>query len=189
MKIQSAAVVGLGLIGGSVARDLAALGVRVLGRDRDASAVGAAVEEGVVASALGDDLSGVQDAELVVLALPVSAAAAALRALRPHLGAARLVTDVGSTKRGIIAAAVECDLGDRFVGSHPLAGSEASGWSASREGLFRDAPVYLSPTPATAPPALSLARELWTALGGVHVECRAEQALAGEVEVRRPEPA
>ncbi|HKP77322.1 MAG TPA: prephenate dehydrogenase/arogenate dehydrogenase family protein, partial [Longimicrobiaceae bacterium] len=86
------------------------------------------------------------------------------------LGGARLVTDTGSTKASIIAAAVRLGIGECFVGSHPFTGDHRSGWSASRGGLFGAAPVYLCPTPQSSSAATSLARELWTLLGAVPIE-------------------
>jgi prephenate dehydrogenase len=74
---------------------------------------------------------------------------------------------VGSTKRSIVDAAEQMGIGDRFVGSHPLAGDHRSGWDASRTGLFEGARVYLSPTRSTEADALELARELWTMIGAV----------------------
>ncbi|HEV2131793.1 MAG TPA: prephenate dehydrogenase/arogenate dehydrogenase family protein, partial [Longimicrobiaceae bacterium] len=163
--IRSAAVVGLGLIGGSLARELAARGVRVLAHDRDTAALQAALEEGVVHASLGESLEGVGEADLLVIAVPVDAAPAVLSIVRSQLGSVRLVTDVGSTKQAVVRAAEALGIGERFVGSHPLAGDHRSGWSASRPGLFRDARVYLCPTPTTGEAALELARQLWTGLG------------------------
>lgn len=163
--IGSAAVLGLGLIGGSVARGLAALGVRVLGQDRDPCTLEAALREGAVHGALGPALEGVEEAEVVVLAVPVDAAPELLAAALPRLRHARLVTDVGSTQRSVCAAAERLGLGERFVASHPYAGSERSGWEASSARLFREARVYLSPTRSTGEESLALARELWAALG------------------------
>jgi prephenate dehydrogenase len=104
-----------------------------------------------------------------VLAVPVSEARALLEAARPHLARARLITDVGSTKRGIVRAAAELGLGERFVGAHPLAGDHRSGWEASRAALFRGALVYLTPSDESSTDAVALARSLWSALGA-HVE-------------------
>jgi prephenate dehydrogenase len=163
--IRTAAVAGLGLIGGSVARELAARGVRVLGHDRDPSAVGAAIRDGVV-SALGDGFEGVEEADVLLLAVPVLAAREVLRTARPRLGAVRLVTDAGSTKRSIVALAGEMGIGARFVGAHPLVGDHRSGWDASRAGLFAGARVFLCPTGETGDDALSAARDFWTMIGG-----------------------
>jgi prephenate dehydrogenase len=173
-EIRTVAVAGLGLIGGSVARDLAAHGVRVLGYDRDPRTVDAALSERVLSAPLSGDLAGVEDADALVLAVPVRAAAAVLESAFPRLENVRLVTDAGSTKRGILAAAERLGMGGRFVGAHPLAGDHRSGWGASRTGLFTGARVYLCPAPASSPGARRLARELWTAIGGSVVEMDAD---------------
>lgn len=173
--IRTAAVAGLGLIGGSLARDLAARGVRVLAYDADEGAVDAAVAEGVVSAALGLGLEGVEEADALVLAVPVRAAPALLRAALPRLGRARLVTDAGSTKGCIVAAARQLGLGTKFVGAHPLAGDHRSGWAASRRDLFADATVYLTPTAESSAEAVALARELWTLAGARTVEMGAEE--------------
>ncbi|HYJ80404.1 MAG TPA: prephenate dehydrogenase/arogenate dehydrogenase family protein [Longimicrobiaceae bacterium] len=165
--LRTVAVAGLGLIGGSAARDLARRGVRVLGFDRDASTVAAAVREDVVAAALGPALEGVEEADVLLIALPVLAALALLEAALPRLGSVRLVTDAGSTKRSIVAAAERLGVGPRFVGAHPLAGHHRCGWEASRAGLFAGARVYLCPTRETTGDAVDHASRLWSLLGGV----------------------
>lgn len=164
-EIRTAAVLGLGLIGGSLARDLSARGVRVLGWDRDEDVVRKAMDAGAVHDSLVDDPTRACDGECVFFAVPVLTAVRALRDFAPHFESARLVTDAGSTKRSIVRAAVELGIGDRFVGSHPLAGDHRSGWEASRAGLFAAAPVYLCPTPSTTDDALRLAIGLWTGVG------------------------
>lgn len=160
--MKRAAVVGLGLIGGSVARGLAVRGVYVLGYDRDPAMLAEALRDGGIHEALVDLDAA---ADLVVIAVPVSAAAGVLRAIGPGLRAATLITDAGSTKASIVEAAEDAGLGARFVGSHPLAGDHRSGWSASRMGLFVGARVFLSPTTSTAPDALEMAHALWRDLG------------------------
>jgi prephenate dehydrogenase len=164
--IRSAAVIGLGLMGGSLARDLAAHGVRVLGWDADAETLRAAVAAGVVHQPLDADLRGAGKADAVVLAVPVLAARTVLPALAPHLANVRLVTDLGSTKGWIVEAAQALGIGARFVGSHPLVGDHRSGWNASRRGLFEGARVYLSRARSTEARTVRLASRLWTALGG-----------------------
>lgn len=165
MEFRTAAVIGLGLIGGSVARELAARGVRVLGADRDQRSVDAAIREGVVAAPLLHGLEGIGDADLVVMAVPVNAARAVLHDVARCASRAQLVTDVGSTKRAVVAAAEAAGLGPRFVGSHPLAGDHRSGWSASRLGLFEGARVFLTPASSSGDGALAVARSLWDSLG------------------------
>jgi prephenate dehydrogenase len=173
--IRAVAVAGLGLIGGSAARDLAAAGVRVLGWDGDAATVGAALEEGVVSAALGEGFEGLEEADALLLAVPVGAAAAVLETALPRLARARLVTDAGSTKASIVAVAERLGLGERFVGAHPLAGDHRAGWAASRTGLFSGATVYLCRTERSSDDAVALARELWSRIGGVPVELGAEE--------------
>lgn len=178
-RVRTAAVLGLGLIGGSLARDLAARGVRVLGHDRDAEALRRAEAAGVVHAALDDSLEGLEAAEVAVLAVPVAAAPALLETALPRLGGARLVTDVGSTKRGIVSAAETMGIGTRFVGAHPIAGDHRSGWDASRAGLFLDTRVYLSPAPSSLPEARVLAEALWRWVGS------APEMVDAEVHDRR----
>jgi prephenate dehydrogenase len=161
----SVAVLGLGLMGGSLARDLAALGLPVLGYDRDPRTLAAALEEGVVAAPLDPSLAGLAAADLVFLALPVAAAPELLRRALPHLAPGCVLADLGSTKASIVREALRLGVGERFVGCHPLAGDHRAGWDASRPGLLRGARVFLCPTPLTAPAALERVERLWTALG------------------------
>jgi prephenate dehydrogenase len=153
------AVVGLGLVGGSLARDLAARGHRVIGADRDARVVEAALAEGVLAGgfAVGEAGTGrgtgggagrgggggVEEAGVVVVATPVRAAAAVVRWLARAAPGDAIITDVGSTKRSVVEAAGAAGLGLRFVGGHPMAGDHRTGWRASREGLFLGVSVWL----------------------------------------------
>lgn len=159
-------IVGLGLIGGSLARDLAAAGWRVLGEDRDTASLNAARTDGVVAERLEQrDLAGL---DLLVLALPVRAAAERVRELAGSLepGSHLVITDVGSTKRSVTAAAEAAGLAARFVGSHPMAGSQESGWSAGRTDLFRGEAVWVCPTSASSPDAIGTVEGLWRQVGG-----------------------
>lgn len=175
LPYSHAAVIGLGLIGGSVARDLAALGMRVSAYDADAGQLAQAMHDGVVSEALDETLIGVGDADLVVIAVPVDSALEILRRAAPHLGKAKLVTDVGSTKENIVALAGELALDEIFVGSHPMAGDHRSGWSASRAGLFVDAPMYLCPVSKRSSHAMDLAEELWFTLGARTIEIDAAE--------------
>jgi prephenate dehydrogenase len=167
--IDSVAVIGLGLMGGSLARDLAARGVRVFGFDRDPHSLQLALTENVIASALADDFSGIEKAQAVVLAVPVKAAHRVLEKCAPRVEQATLITDVGSVKREIQSTAAKLGLGDRFVGAHPFTGDHRAGWSASQIGLYQDARVFLCPSEGTRPDALALAEELWRAVGAAPV--------------------
>jgi prephenate dehydrogenase len=151
-------------MGGSLARAVAARGARVLGYDRNAEHLGQAMREGVVHAALEHDLCGLEDADVVVVALPVDATCLALPMLAHRATKARLLMDLASTKHSVVACAESAGVGERFVGAHPLTGSHLSGWGAARASLFDDARVFLCPTPSTSPEVLRLAEQLWSAL-------------------------
>lgn len=171
---ERVAIIGLGLVGGSLARDLHARGVRVSAYDTDAAGLDAALRDGIVDHALDATLAGLCDADVIVIAVPVDTAVDVLERIAACPTHARLITDVGSTKTRIVDAAAALGLRDRFVGSHPLAGDHRSGWTASRCGLFGGARVYLCPTPDGVSAALDLAAGLWSGLGAVTTVMAAE---------------
>jgi prephenate dehydrogenase len=141
------AVVGVGLIGGSVA--LAArqrLGATVCAYDRSSEAAQAALERGVIDRVCVDLADAVNDAEAVFVAVPVGALTEAVGDALAVATQDCVVTDVGSTKRAVVAAHDD----PRFVGGHPLAGAETSGVQHARADLFEGAPWYLTPTATTS---------------------------------------
>lgn len=158
--MKSVAVIGLGLIGGSIARDLSARGVRVVADDRDRETLESAVGEGVAARA-GETI----DAEVVVIAVPVRQTVTVLADVATRAPGARLFMDTGSTKSLVVSAAAALPIADRFVGCHPLAGDHLSGFKASRHGLFEGARVFACPTVATKEESMSFAKEFWEELG------------------------
>jgi prephenate dehydrogenase len=164
------AILGLGLIGGSLARDLAALGVSVWGFDTDASATRHAYRTGVIARVIDGSLRALDEARMVVLAVPVDAAPALLQQAKERASRVSLITDVGSTKRRIMQTATELGVGASFVGSHPMTGDHRAGWLASRRGLFAGARVDLCRTPHTTDAAWRRARALWHAVGATTAE-------------------
>lgn len=162
---QTVAIIGLGMIGGSVARGLAARGMKILGHDTNAAYLDAAVAEGVVSHRLSADLSDIGSADIAMIAVYGDAAVQVLAQIEANAGDLRLITDVGSTKRPIVAAAESTSLGERFVGSHPFAGDHRSGWAASRFDLFENEVVYLCPSSTSSAAANGLAHDLWSSLG------------------------
>ena len=141
------AVVGVGLIGGSVA--LAArerLGADVWGHDPGPHVMRRALERGVIARACEDLTEAVRGADAVFVAVPVGPLPSVVRAALDAAGPECVVTDVGSTKRAVTAAASD----PRFVGGHPLAGAETSGVEHARADLFEGATWYLTPGPETS---------------------------------------
>jgi prephenate dehydrogenase len=172
---KTVAVIGLGMIGGSVARGLAEKGVEVLGYDTNDSYLDAAVDSGVVSRRLEGGFDDLGNAEAVVIAIYGDAATHALEALKQHNERVRLITDVGSTKSTIVASAEQLGLGNCFVGSHPFAGDHRSGWHASRSDLFENEIVYLSPTSQSTESAMEAAKSLWTRLGARPVQMDAAE--------------
>ena len=160
--LERLAIVGTGLIGASVALAARRSGVAsVAGWDPDPEALGVAAERGAVAPA-PDVSSAVAEAELVVAAVPVGELPATVRELLDRAPAGCTVTDVGSTKRPVCAAAG----GDsRFVGGHPISGAETRGPERATADLFDGATWFLTPTAATEPDRLRLVHGFVTALG------------------------
>jgi prephenate dehydrogenase len=160
------AVLGLGLIGGSVARARHEMGDFVWGLDIDAATARGARDAGVVDAIVSESLEELREAHVVVLAVPVTSAPALLTRIAPFIRSAELVMDVGSTKRAIVSHAESVGLGARFVGAHPMAGGAGSGWSTSQAALFRNARIYLCATTSTESGVLQRASTWWSDLGG-----------------------
>jgi prephenate dehydrogenase len=167
MIVDRLAVVGLGLIGGSVALGARKRGLarEISGWDRDPSSLEAALAAGAIDRAAGALEEACAGADLVILAVPVRAAADIARAARAAAGGGAVVTDTGSTKESIVAAMDGMAGGARFVGGHPIAGHENSGFGAARAALFDGAPFIITPTASTSPGAEDLVRLFWTGLG------------------------
>ena len=164
MRPHTLGVLGLGAIGGSVARQARLAGIRtVLGWSPVPAERAAAVRDGAVSDAPARAEDVARAADLLVLAAPPIANIEQLGALAPHLRAAALVTDVGSVKRAIVARAEALGLGARFAGSHPMAGSHAAGFGASRPDLLRGAVVYVTPAAGGAAAAREIAH-FWEAV-------------------------
>ncbi|MDP3859592.1 MAG: prephenate dehydrogenase/arogenate dehydrogenase family protein [Stagnimonas sp.] len=170
----SLAVIGLGLIGGSLARALRVAGAvsRISGYDPDQLQRRLAVDLGVVDLAADSAAEAVRAADLVVLAVPVLRTAEAMAAVLPALKAGAIVTDVGSTKQSVLAdVARTCgELPSWFVAAHPIAGTEKSGVAASNAELFRNKRLILTPHPRQDPAAFATVRALWEAVGARVVE-------------------
>ncbi|MBI2752681.1 MAG: prephenate dehydrogenase/arogenate dehydrogenase family protein [Betaproteobacteria bacterium] len=168
-RFARVAVIGVGLIGGSFALALKAANAcgRVVGAGRNPQNLRRALERGVIDAVAGSALEAARDADLVLVAVPVAQTAAVLTSIAPVLAPNVVVTDAGSTKRDVVAAA-RAALGgrfDRFVPGHPIAGAEHSGAAAAQADLFRGKRVVLAPLAETAPDALARAEAAWQACG------------------------
>ncbi|MCP5151196.1 MAG: prephenate dehydrogenase/arogenate dehydrogenase family protein [Ectothiorhodospiraceae bacterium] len=163
--IRRLCVIGVGLIGGSLARDLRRAGVveEVVGASRNRANLERAVELGVVDRFDTDPARAVAGADMVVLAVPLGAIGPVLGHIRPALAPGAVVTDVGSAKRCVIEAAREAlgEVPSWLVPGHPIAGTENSGVEASFEGLFAGRRVLLTPIDGTDREATARVRAMW----------------------------
>ena len=160
------AIIGTGLIGGSIGLGLAAAdpSVEVVGFDPDDVAAEAALGAGAVSQLAGSPGEAAEGAGVVVLAGPVDSTAGLVDALAGRVEEGAVVTDVGSAKAAVVAAG-EKAFGRSFVGGHPMAGSERHGVEAASGDLFRDAWWILTPTRTTSPEAYARVAELAGRLG------------------------
>jgi prephenate dehydrogenase len=165
--IQRLAIVGVGLLGGSIALAARAQGVarEIVGIGRDRARLEAPLRAGAVDQVTTDLAAGVRDADFVVLAATVLANEQLLADAWPAAAPAALITDVGSTKRGIVAAAERLSGPPAFIGSHPMAGSEKSGYAEARADLFHGAIAIVTPTEASEPRAVKGVTAFWESLG------------------------
>jgi prephenate dehydrogenase len=169
VKLGRLTVVGVGLIGGSFALALKRAGAveRVVGLGRSRANLDRALALGVIDEIAPDAASACLGADLVLLAVPVAQTAPMLRQLAPHLPSDCVVTDGGSTKQDVVAAA-QAELGARlpyFVPAHPIAGAEQSGVEAASAGLYDGRLVVTTPLPQTAASAVRMVEAAWTACG------------------------
>jgi prephenate dehydrogenase len=167
VKIDRLAIIGVGLIGGSFALALKQAGAvrEVLGVGRDPARLTVARELELIDRVANYAEAG--QADCIMLAMPVGETETVLTQLAPHLKAGAVVTDAGSTKANVIAAA-RATLGARFsdfVPGHPIAGSECNGPLAARADLFQGRKVVLTPARETRATAQALVTSLWTASG------------------------
>jgi prephenate dehydrogenase len=187
----SVCIVGLGLMGGSLALALRRAGGetgedeppatgpeddfawRVVGVDHDADNLQAALRAGAI-DAAADLTGGVRQANAVVLAVPVRTILSLLPQVGQAAGDGTLVLDLGSTKAPVCAAMAHLPPGLQPVGGHPMCGTEHAGFAAAHAELYRDRPFVLCPLPRTAPAGLALARRLACAAGARPVVAQPE---------------
>jgi prephenate dehydrogenase len=168
--IRRLSVVGLGLLGGSVAKAARAarLAREIVGVGRNPASLEPALRERAVDRITTDLGQGLEGADMVVLATPVATLERQLPAVWRAASTHALLTDVGSTKASIVRAAEELGRSRPldFVGSHPMAGSNLSGFQVSRADLFDGATVILTPTDRTSLETVKRVTEFWEAVGG-----------------------
>ena len=166
--IERLAIIGVGLIGGSLARVLREKGevAEIVGIGRGEANLEKAVELGVIDRYTTDLGAGVEGADLVFIATPVCSIAALVERIAPFLASGCVVTDGGSVKEGIVAPCERLmPAGIHFVGGHPIAGTEHSGVEASFAKLYEGRRCILTPTEQTNREALQKVTSMWEAAG------------------------
>lgn len=162
-------IIGVGLIGGSFALALKQSGAvkQVVGVGRTRKNLDSAIGLGVIDEASLDAAAAVRGADLVLIATPVGQMPEVMAAIAPALETTTVVTDGGSTKQDVIAYARRflAPHFERFVPSHPIAGTEKSGATAAFADLYRDRNVIMAPQPETHGWAVQRVREAWEACG------------------------
>jgi len=171
-------IFGVGLIGGSFAlalRKAHAVG-EVVGFGRSEATLQQAMRLGII-DRIGADLAELGDADIVLLATPVGQMAELMARIAPHLGAHTLITDGGSTKSDVVAAA-RANLGGKiaqFIPAHPIAGAEKSGAGAALADLYQGRKVVLTPLPENSQESVARARQAWELCGAVVSELTPQQ--------------
>jgi cyclohexadieny/prephenate dehydrogenase len=162
------ALIGIGLIGSSIARDIKELGLarEVVVSTRSEETLKRAEELELGTSYTTSVADAVREADLVIVSVPVGASEDVAKQIAPHLKAGAIVTDVGSTKASVIAQMTpHMPQHVHFIPGHPLAGTEKSGPDAGFAGLFRDRWCIFTPLPGTDAAALDRLKGFWLALG------------------------
>lgn len=167
--IDQLTVIGVGLIGGSLARSLReanAVGT-IVGCGLDKNQLQKAIDLDVIDKYETDVAKAVAGSNLVVVAVPVGVMESVFRQLKAHLSEDAVITDVGSTKGSVVEAMRKAygEVPAQFVPGHPIAGTEKSGVDAGFAGLFHGRRVLLTPLPQTDPKAIELVKYMWQKTG------------------------
>lgn len=175
---HTVAIVGVGLIGGSIGLALRQRGMAesVVGIGHRQSSMRTARRVGAVTSTTVDLAKGVAEAELIIVCLPVGQIVQSVRRAAEDCPEAALFTDTGGTKRSIVEALDgQLPRGCRFLGGHPLAGSEKTGATHARADLFEGRVALLTPTKNTRAEDFDLLEAFWSGLGSMVVQMTAAE--------------
>ena len=167
MKISRVAIIGLGLLGGSIGLAVKArgLGISTTGWDRDASVRERAAQRGLVDAVCDTAEAAAQNADLVILCVPVGAMGDAAQSIAPGLQPHAIVSDVGSSKAAVAEALAAALPGATIIPAHPVAGTEQSGPEAGFATLFAGRWCIITPPEGANPEAVQALSDFWTALG------------------------
>ncbi|NVD46078.1 prephenate/arogenate dehydrogenase family protein [Qipengyuania atrilutea] len=165
--IERVAVIGLGLLGGSVGLAVRADAPEIVttGYDADEATRARATERGLVGTVHNDIAEAVRDADLVLLCVPVGAMKSVAAKIDPHLRGDAIVSDVGSSKQSVLRDLTEALPGRTIIPAHPVAGTEQSGADAGFAELFHGRWCIVTPPEGAAPEALAALRIFWQRLG------------------------
>ena len=167
MTIKRVAIIGLGLLGGSIGLAIKARGLAIAtsGYDRDPAVRAKAAERGLVGQVCETAAEAVTNADLVILCVPVGAMSDAARALAPGLAPHAIISDVGSSKQAVADALAAALPGACIIPAHPVAGTEQSGPEAGFAALFAGRWCIITPPDGVDPAALAALSDFWTSLG------------------------
>lgn len=169
-------VVGLGMMGGSLAMALREQAEHITAVEISAESRNYALEQGIVDTATDDLQAGVKDAETVILCAPVRIIQSMVKQrIGAWLRSNTLLIDIGSTKQDICEAMASLPIGIQAVGGHPMTGKDASGVQFADRNLYRNRPFVLCPTRRTTPAARLRALDLVAALGAIPFEMEAQR--------------
>jgi len=160
-------VVGLGLMGGSLAGALHGKCGKVVGVTRRSETINRAVSQGLIDTGTTDIESGLREADTIVLATPVRTIIELVREIGPLLPEGALLIDLGSTKEEIVGNMSALPAHVQPLGGHPMCGKELSGISAADPGLYLGKTFILVPLPRTTPEAVDLGRDLARTIGAI----------------------
>ncbi|MDX1490485.1 MAG: (d)CMP kinase [Pseudohongiellaceae bacterium] len=169
LKQSTVLIIGLGLIGGSIARALRSRGLckQIHACGRDDKPLRRAQEDGVI-DRWSTDLSELSpEADIVIVAVPTLTVRRILEQIKPHLQEHAIITDAASVKGSVVKDFMECMPGRvaHFVPAHPIAGSERSGYAAATDDLYVDRKLIITPVDGSSAQALKLITDMWTAMG------------------------
>jgi prephenate dehydrogenase len=169
VQFQQVTLAGVGLLGGSLGLALKQHGLArsITGLVRRPDSITECLRLGIVDHATLNPLEAASNADLIVLATPIAHLQPVLVSMLPAIRPGTLITDVASVKAPIVRALepLANQARAQFVGSHPMAGSEAAGAAAARPNLFVNTVCVITPTPVTPPPAQTQIESLWLHLG------------------------
>ena len=176
--IDRLCIIGVGLIGGSFARAMRQAGLvkHITGCGRNKGNLQTAYELGIIDDYFQDIKQAAKDADLIFIATPVGSFKTILIELKDIIKPDTIITDAGSTKGSVIAAAkaVFTEVPANFVPGHPIAGTENSGAEASFATLYQDHRVILTPLKTTSPKALKIVTQCWQAAGAEVIQMEAQ---------------